>query len=123
MTPQPITRDDEIKAAWKEYKLFYQILGGFLLVAIGIFIGMIAFSAPADRTSYLINLYTSLLSIFVTVFAIDFLNRRRDDQRELRQLQEQLIRDTGSISNEVAKNAVHQLRKRGWLIGEGGLLC
>jgi hypothetical protein len=116
------TRADEIKAIHREYKFFYQLLGGSLLVAIGILIGAIAFSSDLDRSAYFINLYTSLLSILVTVFVIDFLNRRREDQRELRQLQQQLIHDAGSTSNEIAKNAVHQLNMRGWLEGDNGLL-
>jgi hypothetical protein len=122
MADQDFRRDDEIKTIWREYRFFYQILGGLLLVGIGVFIGMIAFSAPADRTGYLINLYTSILSIAVTVFVIDFLNRRRDERREMRQLQEQLVRDASSTSNEIAKNAMHQLKRRDWLRGEGGLL-
>jgi hypothetical protein len=122
MATQSINRNDEIKAIWKEYKFFYQILAGVVLVGIGVLIGMFAFSAPADRIGYLINLYTSILSILVTVFVIDFLNRRREEHRDLRQLQEQLVRDASSTSNETAKNAVHQVRKRGWLEGESSLL-
>jgi uncharacterized protein YjbI with pentapeptide repeats len=122
MATQPINRNDEIKGIWKEYRFFYQVAGGLLLVGIGVFIGMIAFSAPADRTGYLINLYTSILSILVTVFVIDFLNRRRDEHRDVRQLQEQLVRDASSTSNETAKNAIHQLRMRGWLEGQSSLL-
>ncbi len=122
MTDHIPTRSDEIKAIHHEYKFFYQVLGGSLLVAMGILIGAIAFSSELDRSAYFINLYTSLLSILVTVFVIDFLNRRREEHRERRQLQEQLIRDAGSTSNEIAKNAIHQLAKQGWLEGDTGLL-
>jgi hypothetical protein len=116
------TRTDEIKAIHREYKFFYQVAGGSLLVAIGILIGAVAFSSDLDRSAYFIDLYTSLLSILVTVFVIDFLNRRRDERREVRQLQQQLVCDASSISNETAKNAIHQLQKRDWLEGEDGLL-
>ena len=116
------SRADEIKAIHKEYKFVYQIMGGSLLVAIGVLIGAIAFSSDLDRSAYFINLYTSLLSILVTVFVIDFLNRRREDQREIRQLQRQLVFNAASISNETAKDAVLQIRRLGWLEGDKGIL-
>jgi hypothetical protein len=99
MSTKEMSRDDEIKAIWKQYKLFYQIASSLLLVGIGIFIGMVAFSSPTDRANYLINLYISIPSVFVTVFVIDFLNRRRT----LRQLQEQLVRDAGSPPTRLLK--------------------
>ena len=122
MVAQPQTRADEIKAIHREYKTFYQIAVRVFLVGIGVLIGIIWFSSDLDRSAYIVNLFTTFLGTLATVLVIDFLNRRRDDQRELRQLQEQLVRDAGSTSNEIAKNAVHQLQKRGWLEGDTGLL-
>jgi uncharacterized protein YjbI with pentapeptide repeats len=121
MAAQP-TRADEIKAIHREYSTLYQILGRSFLVGIGILIGIIWFSSDVDRSAYIINLFTTFLGTLATVLVIDFLNRRRDEQRELRQLQQQLIRDAGSLSNDIAKNAIYQLWWRGWLLGNGGLL-
>lgn len=108
-------RQREIQEYHKDYGWFYKILGGSILVLIGVWIGSQLF---AGDSGYNTNLYTELLSIGVTVFILNELARRR----EVRQLQEQLIRNAASTSNEIAKDAVHQLRRQGWLEGEKGLL-
>jgi uncharacterized protein YjbI with pentapeptide repeats len=118
MVAQPITRDDEIKAIHEKYKTFYQILGRTFLVGLGIFIGLIWFSADLDRSAYIVNLFTTFLGTLAAVLIIDFLNRRR----ELCQLKAQLIRDAGSAANDFAKNAIHQLWKQEWLRESTGLL-
>jgi uncharacterized protein YjbI with pentapeptide repeats len=122
MAEHETDRSAEIKAIHREYRFFYQVLGGAILVGIGVLIGAVWFSSDVDRSAYIVNLYTSILSIIVTVFVIDLLNRRRDDRNALRQLQEQLIRDAGRTSNEIAKNAVHQLNIRDWLDRHSGAL-
>jgi uncharacterized protein YjbI with pentapeptide repeats len=121
--PKPeMTRDEEIRELMKDYPGTYRIAFALMLVGVGIFIGAALFRGDQG---YTVNLYTEVLSIAVTVFILDYLNRRRDERNAERALKEQLVRDAGSTSNEVAKNAVHQLRKikeGKWLIGDNGLL-
>jgi hypothetical protein len=108
-------RQREIREYHKEYSWFYRILVGTTLVLIGIWIGSHLF---AYDDGYKVNLYTEGLSVVVTVLILNAFARRR----EVRQLQEQLIRNAASTSNVIAKDAVHQLRRQGWLQGEKGLL-
>lgn len=115
MVNQEPSRDEEIHAIRKEYKFFYQILGGGLVVGIGVVIGAILFSGSTDRTSYLTNLYTSILSIAVTVFVIDLLNRRRDEQRELKMEKQRLTRQLGSRVNTEALRAAEEFWEHEWI--------
>ena len=108
-------RQAEIREYHREFGWFYKLLGGLILVLFGVWIGSQLF---ADDSGYNTNLYTELLGIGVTVFILNELAKRR----EVRQLQEQLVRNAASTSNEIAKDAVHQLRRQGWLTGEKGLL-
>jgi Pentapeptide repeats (8 copies) len=101
----------------------------FLAFGLGVVLGgylMTVAAAEQSVFTFIKETYSNfgieMVSIAVTVIVIDRLNRRRDERRDLRQLQEQLVRDAGSLSNEAAKNAIHQLRRRGWLAGEEGLL-
>lgn len=126
MTPETKNHEQEIQDILKTYPLTYTLAVAFVFIVISILIGNSLFGkggllAEGDN-GYAANVYTDVISVLVTVFVIDRLNRRRDEQRDLRQLQEQLVRDASSMSNEVAKNAVHQLRKREWLEGENSLL-
>lgn len=122
MTTQDVDqRWQEIRGIHHEHKFFYQIGGGLLLVLIGVWIGTNLF-APAEDTGYFTNVYTEVLSIFVTVFILDRLAQRREDRNREIDLKEQLVRDASSLVNDVALNAVHQIRKRGWLVGDKGIL-
>lgn len=118
--PEP-SRMEEIRQIHRDYRLFYQILGGIILVGIGVLIGAILFS---DDDGYVVNVYTEILSIGITVLFIDRLYRYREEKNAEKRLKEQLIRDAASISNEIAKNAIYQIRRHNkqWLIGENGIL-
>lgn len=113
------SRDEEIRLNWTQNQWLYLLAG---------FIGGVLFF-PALQL--IINNIADLLGgfvpeamgILVTVLLIDRLNRRRDEENTILQIQEQMVRDAGSIVNSVANNAVHQLRKRGWLVNKAGLLA
>ena len=120
LTLPEMTRDEEIREMMKDYPGAYRITFALILVGVGILIGAALFRGDEG---YTVNLYTEVLSIAVTVFILDYLNRRRDERNAERALKEQLVREAGSTSNEVAKNAIHQLRKRGWLVGKSGILA
>ena len=118
------TRQEEIRAIHKKHRLFYELLGGLVLLLIGIFIGAMFFGG--ENRDYWMNLFTEgigvLASIGFTVFIIDRLNAKRDQERQTQDLKDRLVREAGSRSNDIAISAVEQLRAKRWLTGDDGLL-
>jgi len=115
---QATIRQQEIVNIWKENRMTYRILGGLFLVGVGIFIGATAFED--EVASYITNLYTETMSIVVTVFILDLINRHRNEQQRIRELRESLSRQLGSGVNVQAKRATEELKYYGWL--EDGML-
>lgn len=112
------TRDEEIKAIHKKYAWFYRVLRGAVLIGIGVSVGLLIYATPQAREAYMVNVFTSALGLGATALIFDELNRKRSQD----DLKRQLVDDAASTSNAIAKNAVHQLRRKGWLEGENGLL-
>ncbi len=108
-------RQQEIRKLFKDYKWFYQVFGGGLLVLIGILVGSLLFVGDAG---YGTNLYTELISIAVTVAIVDRLSQRRATE----QLQKRLIREAGGRVNDMAVSAVRWLRAEGWLLKNTNLI-
>jgi Pentapeptide repeats (8 copies) len=102
----------EIRDIHRQYRFFYQIFGGVILVFFGILVGAVLFT---NDPSYKTNLYTDFISIVVTVFVIDLLARRRASQQELLRLRTDLVFKMGSRVNHEAVRAVEQLRRLGCL--------
>ncbi len=106
MEQSPPDRQTEIRTIHRRFSQFYRIGGGLLLVLIGVWIGSLLFS-----DGYATNIYTEMLSIFVTILVLDRLNEWRNTQ----QLKKQLIREASSRDNSTALNAVDWLRSEKWL--------
>lgn len=123
VTP-PEDRWTEIRTIQKEHISFYQFLGGGILVLIGIFIGGILFGSerPIINTDnllgYATNLYTEGVSIIVTVVILNRLAARRAEKEKI----EELVRQVRSGSNDFARFAINELREKGLLEGEKGVL-
>ena len=119
------TRQKEIREIHKKHRLFYELLGGFVLLIIGIFIGAMFFGG--ENRDYWMNLFTEgigvLASIGFTVFIIDRLNAKRDRERQTQDLKDRLVREAGSRSNDIAISAVEQLRAKDWLIIGARVVC
>lgn len=109
------TRQEEIRKVQKDYKLFYVLILGVIVLGIGVWIGASMFK---EDSGYGVNLFTELLGIGVTVFIIDQLRAYRDKGS----LKRRLVREAGSRSNDIAISAVSWLRAEGWLTGDDGLL-
>ena len=126
----------DIRKIHQDYRVFYQLSGGLSLLIIGVWIGSLIF---AHDDSYATNVYTELLGVLVTIILLDRLNifrLRQQSESELGQqlianmqqqwsendLKRQLIMEAGSLSNEKSKDAIHHLRKYGWLVGDNGIL-
>ncbi len=121
MAEQTPTRDEEIKAIRKEYPVAFPIIMALLAVIILLIAGM-ALYASHDAWGYGINVFTSVVSTVATVLILDRLAERRADRKAEEALKRQLVDDSASVSNEIAKNGVHQLNRKEWLVGEAGLL-
>ena len=99
----------------------------FLLGILALLLGYVRYSAPDGGSfdwetfwkDFHANITTELGSIAITVFIVDRLAARRDKQRDTRELKDRLVREAGSQSNELAKNAVFEMNKRGWLRATG----
>lgn len=101
----------------------------FLAFGLGVVLGGYLMTVAASEQSLFTfiketysNFGIEMVSIALTVIVIDRLNRRRDEQREERELKAQLLRDVRSKVADVAVNAVHQMQERGWLKGKASLL-
>ncbi len=108
----------EIKTIWTQHQWLY-ILAGFVA---GLLAEPFVKALAADALGFLQSLVPEAIGILFTVLIIDSLYQRREAAREERELKARLIREAGSTSNELAKNAIHELQTRGWLGGEDSLL-
>jgi uncharacterized protein YjbI with pentapeptide repeats len=125
-----IQRDSEIKQIQQEYSWFYPLLMGGLLVIVGIVIGASVFGSDdsvfeGNMLAYSTNLWTEAISIGITVFILDQINRRRDqlaaEAKEHEQKAEaeksekqRLIVQLRSTDNATALTTLEQLKEKGW---------
>ena len=114
------SRWDEIRKIHIESATAYRILGGFVLVGIGVLLGVHFF---AGDSGYGTNLYTEFISIAATVFVIDILNSRRDERRREQELKDRLLREARSPEGIIARHAYFELAEREMIYGEESVLC
>lgn len=114
MTTQSNPRIKEIQTIWQQYQGLY--------VVVGIFVGLIMFPFLEllinDLSQLLIGLVPEAIGIGFTVFFLDRIYKKRDEDS----LKKRLIGEASSRSNETAKSAIDWMRREGWLTGDGGLL-
>lgn len=108
-------RWQEIRKIQRDYRPFYVLLGAVVLVTL---ITVALREIANNDENFDLNLATEIVGILITVGVIEWFNQRRDENR----LKRQLVMDAGSLSNEKALDAIHQLRRNGWLEGDNGLL-
>lgn len=126
----------EIRVIHKKYRLFYWLLAGTTVVALLLWVGSMLFHDD-EVPSYEMNLFTELVGVIVsigfTVLVVDQINERREAERrkeqaqreqekEMEELKVKLVRDAASRVNQTAVNAIEELRHKGWLEGDDGLL-
>lgn len=102
-------RFQTIKAIWQENEGLYAFVGFILGLTIGFLLGL---GSGLDGW-FIDGIWSELLGIVFTLVFIDIFINRRAAQRELRN---SLVRDAGSQSNEIARSAISELQKRGWLL-------
>lgn len=114
-------REKEIKSIWSDYHFLFRMLVGVGVAVFGLLVGRFMYTQD-EAWEYGVNVFTGLISTAATVLILDELNRRRLKKEVQDSLKIQLVDDAASLSNEIAKNAVHQLRRKGRLVGEASLL-
>ncbi len=117
MSVQAPDRWQEILKIFRDInnQYFYKILAGSIAVLV---FGLIGKNIFAREPGYDTNIFTEILGVLFTIVVLNTLAERR----RVKDLQERLIFEAGCQSNEAAKLAVDELRWRGWLTGENGLL-
>jgi hypothetical protein len=98
---------------WLDNRMFYAILG----FGAGLLFYPLLKLLFLEIDNLMDNLVPEAIGIIFTIGCIDVLNRRRDNARQLGETQERLIREASGQSSELAKSALHELEKRGWLRG------
>ncbi len=130
------TRREEIETMPRRYRLICEMVTGALFMVIAVQIGAVLLNVDdidVKSMDYRMNLVTEGMGILATVFIINrwYAHRDRERQREQAQLEEerqtdelkkQLVEAAGSTVNSKALSAIEQLRHKGWLEGDDGLL-
>ncbi len=106
--PQP-SLDQPVPFDYKQYRNFYELLGGFVAVVVLVGIGVLLFAS--DAPDYWQNIYITGIGAVLTVGILD----RQAEHRAVRQRKEELILQMGSPDNGFAVEAVRLLRQKGWL--------
>jgi Pentapeptide repeats (8 copies) len=101
-----------------EYNWFFRALRGTVVILILGVVGAAIYNNGTARESFSVNVFTGVMSAVATALIFDELSRKRSQD----ELKRQLIDDAASKSNETAKNAVHQIRRKGWLADDDGQL-
>lgn len=98
------------------------VIVAVLLLAVSITLGVAgfirlhgAFNLDEFFRDYYANMSTEAASIAITVLVIDQLNRQQEARFEAKRLKARLIRDLGSVVNDVTKHAAEELSTLGWL--------
>lgn len=134
MAAQPASPTKETDWRESEYspeqqKFIYRLMGYAVLVIVGIIIGAglfgtggALFAGQDDTRAYSTNLYTEFISITITVLVLNTLAERREQNRRTADLKARLLREARSTVNDVAVQAINEIRENGWLTSADGLL-
>ncbi len=109
---------EAIKCIWHEYSYLWIVPAFFLGITLGFSLG---YSIQQDF-DFLKSMIPEITGIGITVSAIYYFDRWRQDKMEEKRLKKQLIREAGSRDNSTAVSAIDWLRHEGWLNGENSLL-
>ena len=115
-------RREEIRRIHRTHRLFYELLGGAILLLIGVAIGAHFFERD-NGNDYHMNLATEALGIVATIFIINRWYAHRDMQRATSEKKDNLIQQASSQYNDVALRSIEQIRTHGWLNPDDGILA
>lgn len=106
---QSLARWQEIRDTHYQYRDFYQILVGCLIVGVLVTIGAAVFAA--DLPEYWQNIYVTFVGAALTVFVLD----RRAAQRALRREKSETLLQLLDPDPQVIHRTLRLLEHRGWL--------
>lgn len=113
-----ITRWQEIQEIWQKYQWLYLVAG---------FLGGIVFfpflqALVHDFPNLLRDFVPEAIGLMFTVMFIDQLYRRREQERDIQEMKNRLLREVNSNSHDSALRAIDEMRACGWLTDEHNLL-
>jgi uncharacterized protein YjbI with pentapeptide repeats len=117
MTVQPVSSSNrwaQIMILWRDNRWLY-VVAGMLL---GLLMTPAVEQVAGDLNGLIGNLVPEAIGIIFTVLILDRLNENRARES----YKESLRRQAGSVVNDVAVDAIEQLRKEGWTEGEQSVL-
>lgn len=117
--PDPDWREREYDPS--QYKTAAQVAFVVIVLLVGVLIGASLFAGDdpvIEDTGYWTNLFTEVISVIVTVGLFGLVTRHLQIEERKRTL----VRNAGKDVNDIAKDAINDLRHYGWLTGEKGLL-
>lgn len=111
-------RQNQIDKIWRDNRWLWFLPG----LAIGFLIGLPIQLGDAPVDWFIDGIWPEALGIVFTVFIIDRLYTWREEQKQIVELKERLIREAQSTVNDIAVQAINEMRSRDWLAGDSGLL-
>lgn len=111
-------RQKQIDKIWRDSRWLWFLPG----LTVGLLIGLPIQLGDAPASWFLDGIWPEALGIIFTVFIIDRLYTWREEQRRMIELKARLIREAQSTVNDVAVQAINEMRSRNWLDGDDGLL-
>jgi uncharacterized protein YjbI with pentapeptide repeats len=119
------TLNTEQEDRWQTIKQIWQA-NHWLYGVMGFLLGLLAFPALRmvvdDAAELASGLVPETVGIVITVLFIERLNERRENQRRKAEQNALLIRQASSPVNDVAVNAINEIRRLGLLSGKNGIL-
>lgn len=107
-------RWQEIAIIWKDNRWLYIVVG----LLMGLLVAPVLEQITGDLNALIGNLVPEAIGIIFTVLILEQMARNRDREN----FKQDLIRRAGSVVNDVAIDAIEQLRKEGWLTGAHSVL-
>ena len=111
-------RWDEIREIWQRNQWLY-IFAGFLAGIV--FFPFIQFVIE-DLSTLIRDFVPEAVGLMFTVFFIDQLYRRREQERDIQEIKNRLLRDVNSNAHDSAVRAIDEMRASGWLMTDVNLL-
>ena len=99
--------------------ILYRYLGGAIVAVLLLLTGFFLFT---DRDNYLMNLYTEVSGVIVTIVFVNSYLHSQSERRHEKELKDRLLREVRSPESAIARHALHEIRDREMLTGDNGLL-
>ena len=103
----------------KNPPILYRYLGGAIVAVLLVLTGFFLFP---DRDNYLMNLYTEVSGVIVTIVFVNTFLHSQSERRRKKDLKDRLLREVCSPEPDVARKAFHEMRRRRMIFDEASIL-